>query len=409
MVRSNTENSVSIGIYDDVGLLSVSVPAQTLAANTWTRVSVSKTFNAAAIDFYAALVANQACIFYFNEPQMNVGSTSAAFAPGPYSDAARIMMETDNDNYLYNGGFEKWTLSTQPDGWALVGAPTVIAYAALGLVGDGGQAAELTLDPDEGIRQYLGVVTGGGLAANILNNEKRIVSMLWYKYVTFAVDILRMAAGGSDPIRIGIYDRDNAGNTEEGTVDVYPETSVWSRYYVTKRIQNDATQVYVEVADRTIGSAGQHILVDSAMVNVGKFPMQYRASMGWRQERWDFGYNGAAADTQYCSIQGVAGGLGAARYPLCDTADQYVIGRIAARCMTAPAVSGVFTLGIDGDGTLGVTLTNPAVEADNHITSYTTATYHCDNYLESPFYSAGGGANEATNTVISVWGYYYER
>lgn len=414
-VYCSVENGIKIGINGSVGGYDDSVPAQNLTANTWTQIGLTKTFNAADQTYYLSIrsALSGATTFYFNEPKMNLGTTNFAFSASPYGETARVMMETLEDNLFYNGGFESWTLATQPDGWAFIGAPVMqqLSYAGAAAVKpyQGKSCVEVTdLDQDDGIRQYLGLVTGGGAVASELTNEDRILGLCRGRDVVFSVALKRANGGGSDPITIKINSY-NGTDHVANTVEVLPPAFdvPWGRFYLTHTIQSDATQVYAEVCNRKGGSVDQQIYIDSAMFHVGGFPILYRPSTGWREMRWDFGVYGNAVSGEYMTAEGVGGGLTRGKYPIPETAHAYLILKAAARCLVAPAVWGIWTLAIDGAGGNAVTITNPALEGDNHIDDYTATAFECTDSLDAPVYTGGGGANECTDTVFSAWGYYW--
>lgn len=414
-VYCSVENGIKIGIYGSAGGYDDSVPAQTLTANTWTRIGLTKTFNAGDQTYYMSIrsALAGATTFYFNEPKLNLGTTNFEFSSSPYGDAARVMMETLPDNLLYNGGFENWTLADRPDGWAMVGDPVMVVQS----YGDGNpvnphqgkSCVNITdLDEDEGIRQYLGLVTGGGVVGSELTNEDRILGLCRGRETLFSVFLKRADGGGADPITIKINSYNGTTNTYNSVEILPPAFDVdWARYYLIHTIQEDATQVYVEICNREVGSTNQKIYIDSAMVHVGEFPMLYRPSAGWREMRWDFGFYGNAVDSEFMTAEGVGGGATAGRYPIPETAHAYLILKVAARCLTSPAISGTWTPNIDGDNILTVTITNPDLEADVHLSDYTAIATECTDYLQAPVYTGGGGANECTDTIFSAWGYYW--
>lgn len=395
-VRVTVANKIEIGTYDDDA--SFQMTTQTISANTWTDVTVTKTIGASATEVKGAIRATAACTFYVLKPQLNVGDVSYAFSCSPYFAAKDIAMSYHADNLLFNGGFENWTLSTQPDGWHMVGTPTLGAGTSFF---EGAYDCEITCDQDEGLRQYLGIVTNQGAGAVPAVNEGRIINYLQGRYVNLAVSMVRIA--GADPIRISIHSHNGAVETETYK-DIIPGV-VYNRYSISHLIQSDALYVWVEIVNRTGASVGQQVAIDAAMVNVGTFPLLYHESWGWRGTPYHF-FSAVALTVASLNAQGVPAG----RYPmyLGVTGQAQLILKAAVYAITAPA-GGNNTLRALPDGSNGVTVTLLAGSnnAVGHVTDYTDTNHICSVYLAADVSAIGGGANEADDVILTLWAYEY--
>ncbi|NIT35662.1 MAG: hypothetical protein GTN49_04050, partial [candidate division Zixibacteria bacterium] len=260
-VKTNLNDSLDIGFWDG-GANYYWEQAPAITAGQWTTLTVKKEIGTVST-LKAVIRTNQseACTFYVARVQMNLGDKAFGFSISPYEDAAQILMDTTQDNLFFNGGFERWTLDTTsdpPDGWYTMGTPTFPSTAADGAPGGGRKRVEMTLDEDDGIGQYLGLVTGG--ATTTLINENVLVGLVKGRTVCVSVELERdSTTGGSDPITLTLADNIATDDPDYTRVEVEPPEGEMQRFTVYRKIRDNATQVWFEIQDRVNEGTGAKI------------------------------------------------------------------------------------------------------------------------------------------------------
>lgn len=407
-VKTTLNDSLDIGFWDG-GANYYWEQAPAITAGQWTTLTVKKEIGTVST-LKAVIRTNQseACTFYVARVQMNIGDKCFGFSIAPYEDAARVMMHTTADNLLFNGGFERWTLSDDstkpPDGWHFVGSPTVNAVD--GSVGGGRLQVNITLDEDDGIGQHLGIVTGG--YGTLLINEMLLVGLVKDRYVCASVELERASEGGTDAITLVLGDRIAVDDEEETTLEVMPPEGDMQRFTIYRKIRDTAKNVWFRIENRVNGSTDQVIYVDNAMLHVGEFPLEFKPSAGWREMRWDFS-DATAMETEHMDALGIQGG----HYPMAQESAAYLMLKAAIRCKYAPAPGGadtIYQLCVDGTSANGIEVSLPAegTSGDNHITDCANIDDQCEEYLTAPLCTQGNwGGEEAGSVIFSVWGYYY--
>ncbi|HUV85673.1 MAG TPA: hypothetical protein VMX79_01010, partial [bacterium] len=399
-VKSNTANSLDVGFQVDS---NVDVDTPTTAAEEWETVTVTKTLSSSATVVKALIKTNADDVtFTVARAQMNLGDKCFGFSIGPYEDTARILMDTTQDNLFYNGGFERWTLSDQPDGWFKEGTPTLSSNDGSSVApGTGNLVCVAGLEANDGMGQYLGLVTDEGTGALI--NENILVGLVRGSKVCASVDMM-LDQTSSAPITLVLGDRYDTTTDEEEFV-VYPPTDEMRRFTIYKEITPDAKQVYFKILNKE--AAQVKVKIDNAMLHIGEFPLQFRPSSGWREMRWDFGCVFVESTGTKFDAEGINGG----QYPMPKEAAAYLMLKAAVRCIEPPAADGadtMFKVDVDEDGEgISVSLPADAPDADNHITDYTEGKHECSKYIEAPTVTQINGLGEAGNIIMSVWGYYY--
>ncbi len=403
-VKANVADSLEIGFMEDSTCYGTSPD---ITVNTWTTVTVTREITAGTEDVraYVRSTPLDPVTFFVARAQMNIGEKAFGFSIGPYEDAARILMDTTQDNLLYNGGFERWTLATQPDGWFEVETPTLSSTAdGDGAPGTGYQICKATLKANDGFGQYLGLVTDSTCGETCVN-ENILVGLVRSSKVCASVD-LRLDTTTSEPITLVLGDHDDETTSEETTLEVYPPNDEMRRFTIYKEIQEDARQVYFKILNKH--GTEKILKVDNAMLHVGEFPLMFKPSAGWRETRWDFS-DELAEDGIKMDALGIQGG----EYPMPQEAAGYLMLKAAVRCLTEPGVGGnpiIYQLCVDGTSVNGISVEIPDQEhnGDNHITDYNDVNDQCEQFLTAPeCIQINGGGTEAGNVIFSVWGYYY--
>jgi hypothetical protein len=410
-VKADVADSLEIGFTEDSTCYGTTPD---ITADTWTTVTVTREITAGTADVRAYVQSNTGPVeFFVARAQMNLGEKAFGFSIGPYEDAARILMDTTQDNLLYDGGFERWTLTGStdpPDGWFVIASPTFVTAdgSAVG-TGTGNKCCKATLEANDGMGQYLGLVTAGYDGTCV--NENILVGLVRGSKVCASIDMM-FDATSTGKIRLILGDVVDSTTSAETTLDVEPLNEEMRRFTVYHTVTSDAKQVYFKVLNNEAGTKG--VTVDNAMLHVGEFPLMFKPSSGWREMRWDFGYNGDPQDGDYMSAEGVGGGTlqtDAPEYPMPETAGAYLMLKAAARCLTAPSSASTWTLSVDSTSYNEVAVTiDPSggnTKGANHITDYTDTDHQCKEYIKAPQYTSGGGPTECGNTIFSVWGYYY--
>jgi hypothetical protein len=407
-VKTGVTDSLEVGFWDGGQNFYTDTPSVT--ANEWTSLTVTKEIPSELNDLKAVIrTTTGPCTFRVARVQMNLGDKAFGFSISPYEDAARVLMHTTADNLLYNGGFELWTLSganDTPDGWYAIGTPTFPTTAPNGAPGGGRKRVEITMAEDDGMGQYLGLVTGG--VATGLINENIVVGLVKGRTVCASVELERdSTSGGSDLITLTLADNIAADEPQYTRVDVNPPVDEMQRFTVYRQIRENATQVWFEIQDRVNEGTGAKIYVDNAMLHIGEFPLMFKPSSGWREMRWDFGCVLVESTETKFDAEGINGG----RYPMPQEAAAYLMLKAAVRCLDTPTSGGAdtkFQVDVDGDADgISVSLPADAPDADNHITDYTEVKHECSEYIEAPTVTQINGVGEAGNVIMSVWGYYY--
>jgi len=405
-VKADVANSLDVGFWvDDV----IYTDAPTVGAGGWESVTITKTISSSAKVVKALIRSNTENVtFIVARAQMNLGDKCFGFSISPYEDAARILMDTTQDNLFYNGGFEHWTLTEgtdPPDGWFAIEGAT-FANPAVTNVGacTGNKSCEATLGANDGMGQYLGLVTDVTYTGGCVN-ESILVGLVRGAKVCASVDIMYDATS-SGKITLVLGDRVDATTSEETTFDVEPLQNEMRRFTIYKDIQVGAKQVYFKILNDE--AAAKVVTVDNAMLHVGEFPLMFKPSAGWREMRWDFSDETAMLN-EHMDALGIQGG----KYPMPQEAAGYLMLKAAVRCLTKPGVGGnptIYQLCVDAASFNGISVEIPDDEfyGDNHITDYNDANDQCEQYLTAPECTQiNGGETEAGNVIFSVWGYYY--
>jgi len=403
-VKATVANSLEIGFWEDSTSYSGTTP--TIDAGTWTTVTFTKTIGSTTADVRAYIRSTTGPVtFYVARAQMNLGDKCFGFSIGPYEDAARILMDTTQDNLFFNGGFERWTLTSggaPPDGWFAIGSASLGWELGDGVApGTGYKTCVATLDANDGLGQYLGLVTGDSTTE--LANENILVGLVRGSKVCASVDLMLDATtttGDTLTLVLGDYD---GTNVEEEDFQVKPPSDEMRRFTVYKDIQTDAKQVYFKILNET---AEQVVVnVDNAMLHVGEFPLKFKPSAGWREMRWDFS-DEIAVPSEDMDTLGFQGG----RYPMPATAGAFLMLKAAARCLTPGNLQTTYQLYVDSTSYNGISVTIPATpteEGANHVTDYEVDAHECVDYIAAPYCSETGDVTAAAFVIFSVWGYYY--
>ncbi len=400
-VKTSVADSLQIGFLEDSTCYGTTPD---ITADTWTTVTVTREITAGTAEVRAYVRGNQACTFYVARAQMNIGDKAFGFSIGPYEDAARILMDTTQDNLFSNGGFERWTLTENnepPDGWFAEGGADFSPEAGADVAtGTGNKLCYAQLDANEGIGQYLGLVTDTTYAGDCVN-ENIIVGLVRGSRVCASVDLM-LDTTTSEPITLVLGDHDDATTSEETTLEVHPLNDEMRRFTIYKEIQADAKQVYFKVLNKH--AAAKNVRIDNAMLHVGEFPLMFKPSAGWREMRWDFSDETAFA-TEDMDALGFQGG----RYPMPGAAGGYLMLKAGARCLTTPNLDTTYQLYVDATSANGISVTIPETQQEgaNHVTTYTNAGHECDDYIGAPYCSETGDVTAAASVIFSVWGYYY--
>jgi hypothetical protein len=401
-VKADVADSLEIGFVEDSTYAGTTPD---ITANTWTTVTVTKDIDTETDTVQAYVYANQECDFIVARAQMNLGEKAFGFSIGPYEDAARILMDTTQDNLLYNGGFERWTLLPgPPDGWFAVGDPEFTAPGGeTNPAGSGNKLCKMTLQANEGIGQYLGLVTDSTCGEGCVN-ENILVGLIRESKVCASVDMM-FDTTDTGEITLVLGDFDNTTADEEEFA-VTPLVGEMRRFTVYKEIRSVAKQVYLKVVNKEGGT--RYLSIDNAMLHVGEFPLKFKPSVGWREMRWDFS-DATAVEGEQMDADGIPGG----QYPMPEEATAYLMLKAAVRCLTAPAAGGndtKYQLCVDGTSVNGISVSIVAEQysGDNHITDYNDMGDQCKQFLTAPECTQfNGGDPEAAGVIFSVWGYYY--
>jgi hypothetical protein len=397
-LKANVADSLEIGFMEDTTAYGVSPD---LTVNEWTTATVTRqiTTGTAEVKAYVRSTALEAVDFVVARAQMNLGEKAFGFSIGPYEDAAQILMDTTQDNLLYNGGFERWTLSTQPDGWFKEGSATLSSTPGSGVApGTGNKSCIATLDANGLFGQYLGLVTDGG-DGTACTNENILVGLVRGSKVCASVDMMYDTTS-TGKIRLVLGDVVDATTSNETTLDVEPLNEEMRRFTVYHTVASGANQVYFKILNNEAGP--KVIKVDNAMLHVGEFPLKFKPSAGWREMRWDFSDATAipAEDMDACGLQG-------GRYPMPGAAGGYLMLKAAARCLTAPNLDTTYQLSVDDTTGVSVTISGTGYEGASHVTAYTETAHECVDYIAAPSCTETGDVTAAGSVIFSVWGYYY--
>lgn len=140
------------------------------------------------------------------------------------------------------------------------------------------------------------------------------------------------------------------------------------------------------------------------MCHVGNFPLSFRPSAGWREERYDFHVPGPAT---LANLQ--VGPVTNGRYQALPGASGHIIAKASARAYVAPdGGDNEFRAVVDGIDGLPIKLADGVPSGEAHITDYTTiAGSELNDTLGARCSQTHGGATEAQDIVVSYWGYYY--
>ncbi|MEE9457593.1 MAG: hypothetical protein V3W11_10640 [bacterium] len=405
-VKATVADSLEIGFMEDSTCYGTSPD---ITVDTWTTVTVTREITAGTdeVRAYVRSTPLDPVTFFVARAQMNIGEKAFGFSIGPYEDAAQILMDTTQDNLFYNGGFERWTLAegAPPDGWFGEGTASFSAEAgaAVGAC-TGNKYCLATLAANDGMGQYLGLVTDTAYGANCVN-ENILVGLVRGAQVSASVD-LRLDTTTSEPITLVLGDYDDTTSTEETTLEVYPLNDEMRRFTIYKEIQGDARQVYFKILNKH--GTTKDVKIDNAMLHVGEFPLMFKPSAGWREMRWDFSDVTAEEGVKMDAL-----GIQDGEYPMPQEAAAYLMLKAAVRCLTAPGSGGtdtIYQLCVDGTPANGISVAIPedVYYADNHITDYNDVNDQCKQYLTAPECTQiNGGGTEAGNVIFSVWGYYY--
>jgi hypothetical protein len=402
-VKADVADSLEIGFLEDS---TYSGTTPDITADTWTTVTVSKEISSGTEQVRAYIRSTTGPVtFFVARAQMNLGDKCFGFSIGPYEDAARILMDTTQDNLLYNGGFERWTLTDgtdAPDGWyAINGAEFSLDDGSAVAPGTGNKVCVATLEANDGIGQYLGLLTDVGTGA--LVNENILVGLVRGSKVCASVDLV-MDQTTSAPVTLVLGDRiDTTSSPEEIEFPVEPLTDGMRRFTIYKDIREGARHVYFKIVNKE--AATVHLKIDNAMLHIGEFPLKFKPSAGWREMRWDFSDNDLT-DSTSMEAEGITGG----GFAMPGYAGGYLMLKAAASCLTSPSAdSDVFQLCVDStsENGLSVTINSSETHTENHVTDYTETVHECGDYMQAPIINALGGGVDATGVVLSVWGYYY--
>ena len=285
-------------------------------------------------------------------------------------------------------------------------APTFPTDAADSAPGGGRKRVDITMDEDDGMGQYLGLLTGGPTTGLI--NENIIVGLVKGRTVCVSVELERdSTSGGTDPVTLTLADNVETDDPQYTRVDVNPPLDEMRRFTVYRKIRENATQVWFEIQDRVNEGTGAKIYADNAMLHVGEFPLKFKPSSGWREMRWDFGCVFVENPGFKFDAEGINGG----RYPMPKEAAAYLMLKAAVTCLDPPGADGadtIFQVDVDGSAN-GISVSLPAevYDADNHITDYAVVYHECSEYIEAPTVTEINGLGAAGNVIMSVWGYYY--
>jgi hypothetical protein len=404
-VKTTVNNSLEVGFVDQGNNYYTDTPA--ITAGTWTSLTVAKEIPGTVTGLRAVIRSTTAstCTTIVSRVQMNMGDKCFGFSIGPYEDAARILMDTTQDNLFYNGGFERWTLSTQPDGWFKEGSATLSSTPGSGVApGTGNKSCIATLDANGLFGQYVGLITDGG-DGTACTNENILVGLVRGSKVCASVDLMIDQTSASDTITLVLGDRVDSTTYDEEEFQVKPILNEMRRYTVYKEITSDAKQVYFKIVNKQ--AATQHLVVDNAMLHVGEFPLKFKPSAGWREMRWDFSDETAEAGFNM-DAAGIAGG----EYPMPGDAGAYLMLKAVARCLTASDDNTTYQLYVDDDTTaegVSITIAGTYYEKDTHVTTYSGAAaikHECTQFIKAPECSETG-TTAAAGVIFSVWGYYY--
>ncbi|MGD8720108.1 MAG: hypothetical protein PVH29_14970, partial [Candidatus Zixiibacteriota bacterium] len=404
-VKTSVENSLEIGFLEDDTTYSGTTPA--IAADEWTTITVTQQIGPSTSEVKAYVRSNTGPVeFYVARAQVNLGDKCFGFSISPYEDAARILMDTTQDNLFYNGGFERWALgdsSAQPDGWFAEGAATLSAtYGSSDVApGNGYRICHAVLDANAAFGQYLGIITDSSCAETCAN-ENILVGLVRGSKVCASVDLI-MEQTSSAPVTLVLGDYDGTDSPDETTVVVEPLTTEMRRFSIYKEIREEARQVYFKILNDE--AAQLDIRVDNAMLHVGEFPLKFKPSSGWREMRWDFS-DFDLADSTSMEAMNITGG----RYQMPGAAGGYLMLKAAASCLTPPSPDpNEFRLCVDDTTANGikVEISDGETSGANHVTNYEETVHECTSYIQAPVSTGGGGDGDAGDVIMSVRGYYY--
>jgi hypothetical protein len=266
-VRVTDADNLRIGFYDNV--TGVNVTVQTIAANTWTLLNITKTINAAAVTIYGLIVSDSADALtcYVDNIGVFIGDTAFEIVPSVNAQIVHDRLDNSNVNYIFNSqlNIESWLNGTSapPAGYQATAA--VAQNTANEYVGDA--CADVIFDAAESFYQYVGLAATATL----------VVPELKGKTITFQAYIKRNAATAA------ILDLYITTNGTGGTTTVaryaIGDYTAYGLCAVTVTVPADATQISVGFINN--GAVQARCYIDAIALYRSEYPQTWSPLTGW--------------------------------------------------------------------------------------------------------------------------------
>jgi len=299
--RGTVANNVEIGIWDDVGGYDTTV--QTVAANTWTLISITKTVDAAAVEVYGIIRSSTVTATTHYVDAISVFPGETAFEIGLSVNSSVVHNQLDNRvyNFIPFGDLRGESAGKEPGHAWLEGdtsPPTGWTGDGVTAVDDtdyyvGERSWQITLGAGEYFSHTVGLSTGAEFA----------IQQLVGRHVTFS---LWLKDDGVDTEDLDLMIEENTGSWATVATASFPVESYddWQQVAVTAYISPSATAVLVRI--KNSGAARITALIDGLMFTQTEYPIQFTSISPWQYIKFEFGMSGSLTDS-LMDCQGITG------------------------------------------------------------------------------------------------------
>ena len=293
--RSDVANNVEIGIWDDVGGYDTTV--QTVLADTWTLISVTKTVTAASVEVYGIIRSSDATAtaHYVDAASIFPGETTYEIGRSVNASIVNNELAISYYNMIPYGDLmmERYPGAPGDDGnffghaWLSGSAAAPIGWTSDGVTRReesdfkyGNASWDMKLDAGESSYLYIG---GSSSISYPAVQECR------GRWCTYSLWIKRDGVGNTTDITIRI----NTNGTSGGNTDVdftVNDYDAWQQVAVSAYVPTDCTSIQVSV--RNDSGATIDILTDGFMFKPIPYPSAFVSATGWRLVEYTFSKSG---------------------------------------------------------------------------------------------------------------------
>ncbi len=312
-IRSSNADKLDVGFYDDDN--GYQVINQTHAADTWTKVSVTKTIGASATEVRGVIRSTDAVStdHYVDIAGIYIGETAFdPTAPSVYASIVKDSLNSAKYNYLFNGAFASdfWLdgSSSYPVGYE--GDATVVLGNGVSNYLYENASAHLSMAAAEDFVQYVGLISDG--SANIPALQE-----ILGKTVTASAMLKRDGTGNTTEVTLQIQEFIGSSWSEiaEGEFEV-DEYDDWGQIAVSGEVSANAELVRVRILNDS-GSA-LNFYLDGLMLTRTAYPVAYTVMSPWRTFSHQLNMAG--------SLNGAIMDCGATSAPLPLQCDAFIVG-----------------------------------------------------------------------------------